>query len=47
LLKAQQAAQSVETAPIAQAAAAQGLKGPQIGAEIARARVKAIAQMTL
>jgi tRNA nucleotidyltransferase (CCA-adding enzyme) len=47
LLKAQQAALSVETAPIAQAAAAQGLKGPQIGAEIAKARVKAIAQMNL
>jgi tRNA nucleotidyltransferase (CCA-adding enzyme) len=47
LLKAQEAALSVETAPIAQAAAAQGLKGPQIGAEIHRARVKAIAQMAL
>jgi len=47
LLKAQQAALSVETAPIAQAAAAQGLKGPQIGAEIAKARVKAIAQLNL
>ena len=43
LLKAQQAALSVETAPIAQAAATQGLKGPQIGAQIAKARVKAIA----
>lgn len=43
LLKAQQAALSVETAPIAQAAAAQGLKGPQIGAQIAKARVKAVA----
>jgi tRNA nucleotidyltransferase (CCA-adding enzyme) len=30
LLKAQQAALSVETAPIAQAAAAQGLKGPKL-----------------
>lgn len=45
LLKAQQAALSVETAPIAQAAAAQGLKGPQIGAQIAKARVQAIAQV--
>lgn len=43
LLKAQQAALSVETAPIAQAAAAQGLKGPKIGEQIAKARVKAIA----
>ncbi|MBP8150452.1 MAG: HD domain-containing protein, partial [Limnohabitans sp.] len=43
LLQAQQAALSVETAPIAQAAAAQGLKGPQIGAQIAQARVKAVA----
>jgi tRNA nucleotidyltransferase (CCA-adding enzyme) len=43
LLQAQQAALSVETAPIAQAAAAQGLKGPQIGAQITRARVQAIA----
>ena len=42
LLKAQQAALSVETAPIAQAAAAQGLKGPQIGAQIAMARVQAV-----
>jgi tRNA nucleotidyltransferase (CCA-adding enzyme) len=47
LLKAQQTALSVETAPIAQAAAAQGLKGPQIGEQIAKARVKAIAQMVL
>ncbi|PIT81394.1 multifunctional CCA addition/repair protein [Limnohabitans sp. 15K] len=45
LLKAQQAALSVETAPIAQAAAAQGLKGPQIGEQIAKARVQAIAQV--
>jgi tRNA nucleotidyltransferase (CCA-adding enzyme) len=43
LLKAQQAALSVETAPIAQAAAAQGLKGPQIGEQISKARVKAVA----
>jgi len=43
LLQAQQAALSVETAPIAQAAAAQGLKGPQIGAQITQARIQAIA----
>jgi tRNA nucleotidyltransferase (CCA-adding enzyme) len=43
LLQAQRAALSVETAPIAQAAAALGLKGPQIGAQITRARVQAIA----
>jgi tRNA nucleotidyltransferase (CCA-adding enzyme) len=43
LLKAHQAALSVETAPIAQSAAAQGLKGPQIGEQISKARVKAIA----
>jgi tRNA nucleotidyltransferase (CCA-adding enzyme) len=42
LLKAQQAALSVETAPIAQAAAAQGLKGAQIGAHITTARVQAV-----
>ena len=42
LLQAQQAALSVETAPIAQAAAAQGLQGPQIGAQITQARVKAV-----
>jgi tRNA nucleotidyltransferase (CCA-adding enzyme) len=42
LLKAQQAALSVETAPIAQAAAAQGLKGPQIGEQISKARIKAV-----
>jgi tRNA nucleotidyltransferase (CCA-adding enzyme) len=42
LLKAQQAALSVETAPIAQAAAAQGLKGAQIGARITTARVQAV-----
>jgi tRNA nucleotidyltransferase (CCA-adding enzyme) len=44
LLKAQQAALAVETAPIAQAASARGLKGPQIGAQITKARVTAIAQ---
>ncbi len=43
LLKAQHAALSVETAPIAQAAAAQGLKGAQIGEQIFKARVKAVA----
>jgi tRNA nucleotidyltransferase (CCA-adding enzyme) len=43
LLKAQQAALSVETAPIAQAAAAQGLQGPQIGQQVAKARVQAVA----
>jgi tRNA nucleotidyltransferase (CCA-adding enzyme) len=42
LLKAQQAALSVETAPIAQAAAQAGLKGPQIGDRITQARVQAI-----
>lgn len=47
LLKAQRAALSIETAPIAQAAAAQGLKGPQIGEQIAQARIKAIAQASL
>jgi tRNA nucleotidyltransferase (CCA-adding enzyme) len=44
LLKAQLAALSVETAPIAQAAAAQGLQGPKIGEQIAKARLQAIAQ---
>ena len=43
LQQAQKAALSVETAPIAQAAAAQGLKGPQIGEQIFKARVKAVA----
>jgi tRNA nucleotidyltransferase (CCA-adding enzyme) len=47
LLKAQQAALSVETAPIAQAAAAEGLKGPQIGLQIAQARIQAIALASL
>ena len=42
LLQAQQAALSVETAPIAQAAAQAGLKGPQIGERITQARVRAI-----
>jgi tRNA nucleotidyltransferase (CCA-adding enzyme) len=42
LLQAQQAALSVETAPIAQAAAQEGLKGPQIGERITQARVQAI-----
>ncbi|WP_322993199.1 multifunctional CCA addition/repair protein [Limnohabitans sp.] len=43
LLKAQHAALSVETAPIAQVAATQGLRGPEIGAQITRARIQAIA----
>jgi tRNA nucleotidyltransferase (CCA-adding enzyme) len=47
LLKAQQAALSVETAPIAQTAAAEGLKGPQIGLQIAQARIAAIALASL
>ncbi|PUE12985.1 multifunctional CCA addition/repair protein [Limnohabitans sp. T6-20] len=47
LLQAQQAALSVETAPIAQAAAAQGLQGPQIGAQITQARIQAIAEAAL
>jgi tRNA nucleotidyltransferase (CCA-adding enzyme) len=47
LLKAQHAALSVETAPIAQAAAAEGLKGPQIGLKIAQARIQAIALASL
>jgi tRNA nucleotidyltransferase (CCA-adding enzyme) len=47
LLKAQHAALSVETAPIAQAAATQGLKGPQIGLQIAQARIQAIALASL
>jgi tRNA nucleotidyltransferase (CCA-adding enzyme) len=47
LLKAQQVALSVETAPIAQAAAAQGLKGPQIGAQITQARIQAIVRASL
>ena len=44
LLHAQQAALSVQTAPIAQAAAVEGLAGPEIGKRIAQARVKAIGQ---
>jgi tRNA nucleotidyltransferase (CCA-adding enzyme) len=47
LLKAQHAALSVETAPIAQVAATQGLKGPQIGLQIAQARIQAIALASL
>ena len=47
MLHAQQAALSVETAPIAQAAAAHGLKGPEIGLQITQARVKAIAMASL
>ena len=43
LQQAQKKALSVETAPIAQAAAAQGLKGAQIGEQIFKARVKAVA----
>ena len=45
LLQVQQAALSVETAPIAQAAAQAGLKGPQIGERITQARVQAIRQI--
>jgi tRNA nucleotidyltransferase (CCA-adding enzyme) len=45
LLQAQQAALSIETAPIAQAAAQAGLKGPQIGEQITQARVQAIRQV--
>ena len=47
LQQAQRAALSVETAPIAQAASALGLKGPQIGTQIAQARVKAISMASL
>jgi tRNA nucleotidyltransferase (CCA-adding enzyme) len=43
LQQAQKKALSVETAPIAQAAAAQGLKGAQIGDQIFKARVQAVA----
>jgi tRNA nucleotidyltransferase (CCA-adding enzyme) len=46
LLQAQQAALSVETAPIAQAAAQAGLKGPQIGDRIMQARVQAIRNLS-
>ncbi len=45
LLLAQKAALSVETAPIAQAAAQEGLKGPQIGERITQARVQAIREV--
>jgi tRNA nucleotidyltransferase (CCA-adding enzyme) len=45
LLRAQQAALSVETAPIAAAAAQAGLTGPKIGEQITQARVRAIQQM--
>ncbi|MGV1043841.1 multifunctional CCA addition/repair protein [Limnohabitans sp.] len=45
LMLAQKAALSVETAPIAQAAAQEGLKGPQIGERITQARVQAIRQV--
>ncbi len=44
LRQAQQAALTVDTAPIAKAAAEQGLKGTQIGAHIAAARIEANAQ---
>jgi tRNA nucleotidyltransferase (CCA-adding enzyme) len=47
LLKAQQIVLAVETAPIAEAAAKQGLQGPGIGAKITKARVKALAQAQL
>jgi tRNA nucleotidyltransferase (CCA-adding enzyme) len=43
LQQAQKKALSVETAPIAQAAAAQGLQGAQIGEQIFKARVQAVA----
>ena len=43
LAAALQAAQAVETAPIAEAAAARGLKGPAIGDAVRDARVRAIA----
>lgn len=42
LRQAQAAALSVDTAPLAQAAAAQGLRGPQIGQHIAQQRTQAI-----
>ena len=44
LMQAQHAALSVQTAPIAQAAAIEGLAGPEIGKRIAQARLKAIGQ---
>jgi tRNA nucleotidyltransferase (CCA-adding enzyme) len=43
-MQAQHAALSVQTAPIAQAAAIEGLAGPEIGKRIAQARLKAIGQ---
>lgn len=43
LRAAQAAALAVDTAPIAQAAAAEGLKGPQVGERIHTARVQAVA----
>ncbi|MEJ2801277.1 multifunctional CCA addition/repair protein [Comamonadaceae bacterium PP-2] len=43
LLAALEAARSVPTAPVAQAAAAEGLKGPAIGERILAARTEAIA----
>ncbi len=46
LFRAQQAALSVETAPIAQAAAQAGLTGPKIGERITQGRVRAIQEMT-
>jgi tRNA nucleotidyltransferase (CCA-adding enzyme) len=46
LLRAQKAALSVDTAPIAQAAAQAGLTGPKIGEQITQERVRAIQQMT-
>lgn len=42
LRQAQQAALAVDTAPIAQAAAARGLKGPDIGRLITQARIQAL-----
>jgi tRNA nucleotidyltransferase (CCA-adding enzyme) len=45
LQQAQQAALSVETASIAQAAAQAGLTGPKIGEKITQARVQAIRQL--
>ncbi len=42
LRQAQQAALAVDTAPIAQAAAARGLKGPDIGRQITQARIQAL-----
>jgi tRNA nucleotidyltransferase (CCA-adding enzyme) len=46
LQQAQQAALTVETAPIAQAAAQAGLTGPKIGEKITQARLQAIRQLT-